>query len=181
MKIIENNKTEFMIVYSKDAHECIRYASNLLQEYLYLATSVCVPLFSDKCDKRGKEIILGEARGIDIRNEIQGLSEEAFVIKEVDGNLCFAANSPRGILYSVIRRKKISYLYTTALGILEIATVATYFIERAFDLGFDILPCGYVLMEYVILGIIICEGLFKSYCYISVAILVTLHCYTASK
>ena len=58
------------------------------------------------------------------------------------------------ILYSVIRKKKISYLYTTALGILEMATVATYFVERAFNLGFDILPCSYVLMEYVILGII---------------------------
>lgn len=58
------------------------------------------------------------------------------------------------ILYSIIRRKKISYLYTTALGILEVATVATYFVERAFDLGFDILPCSYVLMEYIILGII---------------------------
>ncbi len=103
MKIIENNKTEYMIVYNKDAHECVRYASNLLQEYLYLATSVCIPLFSDKCDRRGKEIILGEARGIDIRCDIEGLNEEAFVIKEVEGNLCFAANSPRGILYSVIR------------------------------------------------------------------------------
>ena len=58
------------------------------------------------------------------------------------------------IIYSVIRKKKISYLYTTALGILEAATVATYFMERAFDLGFDILPCSYVLMEYIILGII---------------------------
>ena len=58
------------------------------------------------------------------------------------------------IIYSIIRRKKISYLYTTALGILEAATVATYFIERAFDLGFDILPCSYVLMEFIILGII---------------------------
>lgn len=58
------------------------------------------------------------------------------------------------IIYSIIRRKKISYLYTTALGILETATVATYFIEKAFDLGFDILPCIYVLMEYIILGII---------------------------
>ena len=58
------------------------------------------------------------------------------------------------IIYSIIRRKKISYLYTTALGVLEAATVATYFIERAFDLGFDILPCSYVLMEYIILGII---------------------------
>ena len=58
------------------------------------------------------------------------------------------------ILYSIIRRKKISYLYTTALGVLEAATVALYFIERAFDLGFDILPCSYVFMEFIILGII---------------------------
>lgn len=58
------------------------------------------------------------------------------------------------IIYSIVRKKKISYKYTLALGGLEAAIVALYFIERAFELGFDILPCGYVLMEYVILGII---------------------------
>lgn len=58
------------------------------------------------------------------------------------------------IVYSIVKNKKISYIYTTALGLLEVATVSLYFIERIINLGFDILPCGYVLMEYVILGII---------------------------
>ncbi|MCQ2535331.1 MAG: ATP-binding protein [Lachnospiraceae bacterium] len=58
------------------------------------------------------------------------------------------------IIYSIVRKKKISYKYTLALGGLEVAIVSLYFIERAFNLGFDILPCGYVLMEFVILGII---------------------------
>ena len=58
------------------------------------------------------------------------------------------------IIYSIVRRKKISYLYTMALGILEAATVAVYFVEREFRIGFDILPCSYVFMEFIILGII---------------------------
>lgn len=58
------------------------------------------------------------------------------------------------IIYSVIKRRKISYKYIVALGILEMCIVGLYFFERVINLGFDILPCSYVMMEYVILGII---------------------------
>ena len=58
------------------------------------------------------------------------------------------------IIYAVLKKKKISYLYTGGLGILELCIVSLYFIEETLDLGFDILPCGYVIMEYIILAII---------------------------
>ena len=68
---------------------------------------------------------------------------------------------PMGIVvYSAFNKRKISYKYTLALGGLLIAIVLMYFIERAAGLGFDILPMGYVLMEYVILAIIHRIGLY---------------------
>lgn len=58
------------------------------------------------------------------------------------------------VVYSAFQKKKISFRYTIALGALEFAIIMMYFLESAFGLFFDILPCGYVLMEYVILAIL---------------------------
>lgn len=64
------------------------------------------------------------------------------------------------VIYSVFHKRKISYKYTIALGGLLIAIVGMYFVESILGLGFDILPSGYVLMEYVILAIIKRIGLY---------------------
>lgn len=64
------------------------------------------------------------------------------------------------VIYSIFNKRKISYKYTVALGSLLIAIVFMYFIEMFVGLGFDILPLGYVLMEYVILGVIRRIGLY---------------------
>lgn len=57
------------------------------------------------------------------------------------------------VVYSFFQKNKISYKYVLALGLIEIAIVMIYFIEYSVGFGFDLLPCGYVFMEYVILGI----------------------------
>lgn len=64
------------------------------------------------------------------------------------------------VLYSVFQKRKISYKYTMALGALLISIVLMYFAESGLGLGFDILPAGYVLMEYVILAVIHRIGLY---------------------
>lgn len=64
------------------------------------------------------------------------------------------------VIYSVFHRRKISYKYSMALGLLLIAIGVMYFVESFFGLGFDILPSGYVLMEYVILSVIQRIGLY---------------------
>ncbi|MCQ2520067.1 MAG: ATP-binding protein [Lachnospiraceae bacterium] len=64
------------------------------------------------------------------------------------------------VIYSLFNKRKISYKYTIALGGLLSAIVLMYFAEEALDLGFDVLPAGYVLMEYVILGVIRRIGLY---------------------
>lgn len=43
------------------------------------------------------------------------------------------------VIYSFFQKKKISYIYTFALGLIELAIVALYFIEYAVGLGFDLL------------------------------------------
>lgn len=64
------------------------------------------------------------------------------------------------VVYSFFHKRQISYKYTMALGLLLIAIVTMYFIEMGVGLGFDILPSGYVLMEYVILAVIHRIGLY---------------------
>lgn len=64
------------------------------------------------------------------------------------------------IVYSAFHKRKISYKYTVALGSLLVVIVLMYFAESSLGLGFDILPGGYVLMEYVILAVIHRIGLY---------------------
>ena len=64
------------------------------------------------------------------------------------------------IIFSFFNKKKISYKYSLALGLIEVAIVIIYFIEHSINLGFDLLPIGYVFTEYVILAIIHRIGLY---------------------
>lgn len=101
MIIIENKNTKYHICYSKDASECVRYSSTELQKYLYKSTKVCIPLFSDKCPKRGSEIWVGNARGVDYSYLLDDYSDEAFLIKSIDDNLLILGKSDRGTMYGV--------------------------------------------------------------------------------
>ena len=58
--IIKNNQTTYHIVHSVNSHEAERYAGMELQKYIYLAANTLIPVFSDKCMQRSKEIILGK-------------------------------------------------------------------------------------------------------------------------
>jgi len=101
MKIIKNKKTNYHICYSKDASECVRYSSTELQKYLYKSTKVCVPLFSDKCAQRSKEIWIGNTRGVNYSYLLDSYSDEAFLIKNVDNNLLILGKTDRGTMYGV--------------------------------------------------------------------------------
>ena len=60
LDIIKERKSEYYIVNSKEASECERFAANELQKYLYLSTFCPIPIYSDKSDIYGKEIIFAE-------------------------------------------------------------------------------------------------------------------------
>ena len=115
MNIINKEYTKYHICYDKDAGECTRYAAGELQKYLYKATLCLIPLFSSKCERRGPEIHIGNARGNDYTKYCEGLSNEGFVIKVLDNeDIIFISKSERGILYSIYEflRKviKLNYL-----------------------------------------------------------------------
>lgn len=99
INIIKNNHTTYHIVHSVNSTEAERYACMELQKYLYLSTNTLIPVFSDKCAKRSKEIVIGDARTNSYKSELIGKSSEAFLIKVVDENVYITGNSPRGILY----------------------------------------------------------------------------------
>lgn len=101
--LIDNKKTNYHIVHSVNSTECERYACSQLQKYLYESLDYPIPIFSDKCSSRGPEILIGSARGNNIKNLIKNYSEEAYIIKEENDNIIITGNSPRGILYGVYR------------------------------------------------------------------------------
>ena len=98
--IIKNNQTTYHIVHSVNSHEAERYACMELQKYIYLAANTLIPVFSDKCMQRSKEIILGDARANSYKNILKDKSTEAYLISE---NIYITGNSPRAILYGVYK------------------------------------------------------------------------------
>ena len=103
INIIINQKTNYHIVHSKESTECERYACSELQKYLYQSLNYPVPIFSDKCQKRGPEILIGNARNNNYTKLLEGKTKEAFLIKEEDENIIITGNSPRAILYGVYK------------------------------------------------------------------------------
>ena len=103
INIIENNKTLYHIVHSVLSSECERYACMELQKYIYYSTNTLIPIFSDKCDVRSKEIIIGSARNSQIKQELNNLSDDAYIIKVIDGNIYITGNTSRSTLYGVYR------------------------------------------------------------------------------
>ena len=101
--IIKNNQTRYHIVHSVNSHEAERYAGMELQKYIYLAANTLIPVFSDKCMQRSKEIILGDARANSYKNILRDKSTEAYLIKEDSENIYITGNSPRAILYGVYK------------------------------------------------------------------------------
>lgn len=101
--IVNNKKTSYHIVHHKDSSECERFACTELQKYLYYSLDCPIPVFSDKCERRGSEILIGNARNNNYNYLIKEKSKEAFIIKEVNDNIIISGNSSRAILYGVYK------------------------------------------------------------------------------
>ena len=101
--LVSNEKTTYHIVHSKDSSECERFACKECQKYLYLSLNTLIPVFSDKCEKRSCEIIIGDARDNNYKSILLKKSKEAYLIKEDKGDIYINGNSPRAILYGVYK------------------------------------------------------------------------------
>lgn len=101
MIIINNKKSSFHICYSKDADECTRYSATELQKYIYKSTKVCIPVFSDKCERRSEEIHVGLARDDAFKDLFLNLSDEAFKLFKSNHDYIIVGKTPRGTMYGV--------------------------------------------------------------------------------
>ncbi len=100
--IIENGVSNYAVVTSKFADEGVLFAAGQLKQYLDAATDAVVPYFSDRCEKRGPEICVGEnVRGH--REDLTMLDEEGFLIKTEGENLYITGKTPRGVIYGVYK------------------------------------------------------------------------------
>ncbi len=103
-EIVKNGGSAYHIVTSRYASSCERHAAAELQKYIYESTGVCVPYFSDRCARRGPEIIVGASPRDYREPEITAPEEEGFVIRtDPAGNVFIQGGSPRGTLYGVYR------------------------------------------------------------------------------
>ena len=98
--IVKNGASEYHIVTSEFADVTEHFAASELQKYIYKSTDVIVPYFSDRCARRGKEILIGKmARDND--SNIDDVGEEGYVIKTLEEDILIAGNTPRGTIYGV--------------------------------------------------------------------------------
>ena len=100
--LAEHGRSLYHIVTGQNAHETVRFAASELQKYLYRSTNVCIPYFSDRCPRRGPEILVGvEARDAGVRIDLTSVQEEGFRIQTEGDDLLICGTTPRGVLYGV--------------------------------------------------------------------------------
>lgn len=105
LHIINNNSTTYHIVGHNFSDDCERFAASELQKYIYQSTDTFVPYFSDRCQKRGGEIVIG-AKTRDFYKKLpegmlSSLGDEGFLIKTIGEDLLITGNTSRGTLYGV--------------------------------------------------------------------------------
>ena len=102
--LVKNGKTLYHIVMNQYGDSASRFSAKELQKYLYLSLNTPIPVFSDKCERRGPELIIGEGtRGVEKDARLKGASSEAYVIKRSDQDIIIHGNSGRATLYGVYR------------------------------------------------------------------------------
>ena len=103
--IIEKGQCYYHIVGANLSDACERYAASELQKYIYDATGTFIPYFSDRCERRTPEILIGyqTRNGADFvsEEELAALGEEGFLIRSCGEDLLITGNTSRGTLYGV--------------------------------------------------------------------------------
>lgn len=100
--IAENGESTYWIVTSQFAENTELYAASQLQKYLYQSLNTFVPYFSDRSNRRGKEILIGKgARDISDKLDLSSLGEEGYLIQTLDDDIVIAGKTGRGTLYGV--------------------------------------------------------------------------------
>lgn len=103
--IIKNGRCFYTVVGANMSTSCDRYAASQLQKYLYDSTGVFVPYFSDRCKRRGPELLIGadtrNARDFVSTEELDALGDDGFLIRTLDEDILITGKTSRGTLYGV--------------------------------------------------------------------------------
>lgn len=104
-RIIKDAHCFYTVVGANASTSCDRYAASQLQKYLYDSTGVFVPYISDRCAKRGPEILIGadtrNGRDCVTRAELDALGDDGFLIKTLEQDILITGKTSRGTLYGV--------------------------------------------------------------------------------
>lgn len=101
-EIVKDGKSLYHIIASKKGNEAEHFAASELQRVIYESTDVFVPYFSDRCERRECEIIIGTLpRDTYKKLDMSGVGDEGFIIKTLGDDIVIAGKTPRGTLYGV--------------------------------------------------------------------------------
>ena len=103
--IITGGRCHYTVVGANLSDSCERYAASELQKYLYESTGVFVPYISDRCARRGPEILIGadtrNGRDLVSEEELLELGDDGFLIKTLEEDILITGKTSRGTLYGV--------------------------------------------------------------------------------
>jgi hypothetical protein len=102
--LVENGRSDYVIVIARDAIPSERYAAEELQRYLERISGARLPIVTDDAEMGEREIILGDnehLRRLNLGIDFSKLGEEGFVLKTHGSYLIIAGGKPRGTLYGV--------------------------------------------------------------------------------
>lgn len=103
--IIKDERCFYTVVSANASTSCDRYAASQLQKYLYDSTGVFVPYISDRCAKRGPEILIGadtrNGRDCVTEAELDALGDDGFLIKTLAQDILITGKTSRGTLYGI--------------------------------------------------------------------------------
>ena len=129
----------------------MRIPAALWSVLLTMAGVVMFFIFTvDKTKLYYKSLTLGKANGMTILIKERGPLHSIYMILMFGCVILTLGVS----IYSIFKKKNVSYRTITLLLVGEVVTSASYLIERICGLNFELLPFAYIFDEFVFIGLI---------------------------
>ncbi len=102
LTLVENGKSNYSIIISKNAGKHERTAAAILQDYVEKLTNCRLPVADDTKRKSDHEILIGNtSRYKKKKKDLYDLRKDGYRIKTSDSKLIITGGSEKGIIYGV--------------------------------------------------------------------------------
>ena len=101
LTLIEDGKSDYVIVVGADAIPAEQTAAEKLQGFLKQISGVELPIVPDSAAPQAKELIIGDTNRYTLDYEALELGTDGFIIQTVGEKIVLAGGKTRGTLYSV--------------------------------------------------------------------------------